>query len=98
MRFRLSLALLILARLGIASAVEPNAVPVSPDCTIVQIERGTAYIDAGANRGLRPGAVLQVLRTVAAKNPVTGETIVDHFPIGTLTVEQVGQVLSYGRL
>ena len=58
---------LVLASLGSAAAQPTGA--SGPDGTIVQLERGTAYVDVGASRGLRPGAVLQVLRTVTAKHP-----------------------------
>jgi hypothetical protein len=83
--------------LGATVASAAEAPPV-PDGTIVQLEGDTAYVDLGLKRGVRPGATLQVLRTINAKHPTSGETLVDHFPLGTMTVEQVGRVLSYGRL
>lgn len=66
--------------------------------TIVQLEPGIAYIDLGDAQGLRPGITMQVLRTIAAKHPVSGEILRDHFPLGKMTLEQVSRVLSFGRL
>ena len=66
--------------------------------TIVQLERGTAFIDLGDAHGIRPGLTLQVLRTISAKHPVSGEVLRDHFPLGRMTLEQVSRVLSFGRL
>lgn len=74
-----------------------SAAPGVPG-TIVQIERDVVYIDLGQSHGVRPGDTLRVLRTITAKHPITRKTLIDHFPIGAMTVEQVSQVLSFGRL
>ena len=66
--------------------------------TIVELERGVAYIDLGESNGLHPGMTLQVLRTIVAKHPVSGAELRDHFPLGRMTLEQVSRVLSFGRL
>ena len=68
------------------------------DGTIVRLEGDRAFVDAGAARGLKPGLVVSVLRTVTVKHPVTGEALTDHFPMGSMTVEEVGGVLSFGKL
>jgi hypothetical protein len=79
-----------------AAAAARAEEPPLPDGTVVQIEGDTVYFDLGLKRGVYPGMTLQVLRAITAKHPLTGQTLVDHFPLGTLAVEQAGRVLSYG--
>jgi hypothetical protein len=66
--------------------------------TIVQLDRDVVYIDLGQTHGVRPGETLRVLRTITATHPVTGKKLIDHFPLGQMSVEQVSRVLSFGRL
>ncbi len=77
---------------------EDNAPENDAQGTIVRLEANLAYIDLGEAKGIQPGVVLRVLRTITAKHPVTGEELTDHFPIGKMTIEQVSRVLSVGRL
>ncbi len=77
---------------------EPDDEVGEHDGTIVRIEGDLLYFDVGSERGLRIGQSVRVLRTIIAKHPVTGKRLVDHFPLGTLSVEGVGSVLSYGRV
>ncbi|HNN92294.1 MAG TPA: hypothetical protein PKI03_08500 [Pseudomonadota bacterium] len=76
---------------------EPDDEVGEHDGTIVRIEGDLLYFDVGGERGLRVGQSVRVLRTIIAKHPVTGKRLVDHFPLGTLIIEGVGSVLSYGR-
>ncbi|TXH27502.1 MAG: hypothetical protein E6Q99_03340 [Elusimicrobia bacterium] len=73
---------------------EPDDEVGEHDGTIVRIEGDLLYFDVGTERGLRIGQSVRVLRTIIAKHPVTGKRLVDHFPLGTLSVEGVGSVLS----
>lgn len=67
------------------------------DGTIVRIDRDRLFFDIGDDRQLAVGQTLLVLRTIAAKHPVTGRSLVDYFPIGSLRVDGVGRVLSFGH-
>jgi hypothetical protein len=83
--------LVVALALGLAAGSAAAA-----DGTIVRLDGEVAYVDVGLSRGLAPGATLEVLRTVTAKHPVSGEELVDHFPLGTMKLAGVGGVLSYG--
>ncbi|MSP59493.1 MAG: hypothetical protein EXR72_03965 [Myxococcales bacterium] len=82
----------------VLSCAARSAGAAGADGTIVQLEGDVAYFDIGETRGLRVGSTVRVLRTITAKHPVTGEALIDHFPLGTLGVIEVGKVLSYGRV
>ena len=83
--------------ISMARGQAPGGDPHAPDGTIVRVEPGKVYFDLPAARGLREGQTIRVLRTIAARHPVTGAELLDHFPLGTITVEGVGAVLSFGR-
>lgn len=67
------------------------------DGTIVRIDGDVLFFDVSHERGLVVGQTVRVLRTIIARHPVTGRRLVDHFPLGSLVVEGVGGVLSYGK-
>jgi hypothetical protein len=67
------------------------------DGTIVRMDRDLLFFDVGSERGVAVGQPIAILRTITAKHPVTGQSLVDYFPLGTLRVEGVGSVLSFGR-
>lgn len=64
---------------------------------VVGVQNGEVILDLGAASGLTPGARVEVLRRLEVKHPVTGAVIVDHFPIGELSLDEVGQLLSIVR-
>ncbi len=68
------------------------------DGTIVRIDRDQLFFDLGTAHGMAVGQTLTVMRTITAKHPVTGLVLIDHFPLGSLRIEGVGSVLSFGRV
>jgi len=70
---------------GLASAVEG---------VVVQVQASEVIIDLGRTDGLADHAVVELFRRVEVKHPGTGKVIVDRFPIGTVTLSQVGELLS----
>lgn len=70
----------------------------APDQTIegvvVRVADGEVIVDLGHSEGLPAHAEVQILRRVEVTHPVTEETVVDRFPIGTINLTQVGDQLS----
>ena len=71
-----------------------DAAPAEVTGTVLAIEEGDLIIDLGADRGLADGATVELWRPLHLKHPVTGQTFVDRFRIGTLTLTQVRRALS----
>lgn len=61
--------------------------------TVLEIRGNDVYIDLGARDGVGAGSKLTLLHVVVAKDPVTGKTVRDRFPLGTLTVIRAGEHL-----
>lgn len=61
---------------------------------VVNIDSGEVVVDLGREHGLPSQAEIQLYRRLEVVHPVTGEVLVDRFPIGGVALDQVGQVLS----
>lgn len=86
---------------GAAQAQVPKAARAEAQApvagVVVGVQNGEVILDLGASSGLVPGARVEILRRLEVKHPVTGAVIVDHFPIGELSLDEVGQLLSIAR-
>jgi hypothetical protein len=85
MRFRPILqALLLIATARIATA-EP---------VVLAVDKSTIYVELGARDGVGAGTELELLHEVTVKDPRTGQTLRDHFALGTMTVHRSGDKIS----
>ena len=65
--------------------------------TVLKIDGGDIYIDLGAKSGVGSGSSLTLMHVIVAKNPVTGKSLRDRFPLGTLKVVKAGSHLCIAR-
>ncbi len=79
--------LLAIALLG-ATAVAA-AEPV-----VLAVDGSSIYVELGARDGVGAGTELELLHEVTVKDPRTGQTLRDHFALGTLTVIKSGDKIS----
>ncbi len=61
---------------------------------ILRVEGPLVYVPLGTEDGLRPGSSLVVYQTVEARDPRSGQTLSDQFPVGDGTVIWAGATLS----
>lgn len=61
---------------------------------VVQTAEDELVVDLGSSQGLPEDAEVLVYRRLEVIHPVTGETVVDRFPIGKMRLERVGERLS----
>jgi hypothetical protein len=61
--------------------------------TVLKLDGADIYIDLGVRDGVGPGASLTLLHVIMAKNPVSGKTLRDRFPLGELKVQKAGEHL-----
>jgi hypothetical protein len=64
---------------------------------VLQVEGSDVYVNLGSRDGVGADTKLTLLHVVVAKDPVTGKTLRDRFPIGTLTVIKSGDQVSLAR-
>jgi hypothetical protein len=64
---------------------------------VLRIEGSDVYVDLGSKDGVGADTKLTLLHVVVAKDPVSGKTLRDRFPIGTLTVIKSGDQVSLAR-
>lgn len=65
---------------------------------IIDINQEKFFVDLGKKDGVVPGDKYRVLQPIEKKHPVTGALIQDKLEIGVLTIVEVGDSLSIGRL
>ena len=75
-------------------AISTDAWAEEVEGTIIQVSQQEVIVDLGHRQGVPKGATLKVFRRLEVRHPVSGEAIVDRFPIGALPLEQVGELLS----
>lgn len=81
--------------LAALAALLAGAGPALADAgTVLAVDGGDIYVDLGASKGVGDGSRLTLLHAVVATDPVSGETLRDLFPIGTLTVIKSGDQVS----
>ncbi|MEO1268763.1 MAG: hypothetical protein AAFX99_11740 [Myxococcota bacterium] len=61
---------------------------------VIQVEAGEIVVNLGREQGLVNGAQVWVYRRLEVKHPVTGQTIVDRFPAGSMRLKSVGKTLA----
>jgi hypothetical protein len=76
----------------VGSATAAQAEPV-----VLAIDKGTIYVELGARDGVGAGTELELLHEVTVKDPRTGQTLRDHFALGTMTVIKSGDRISVAR-
>ncbi len=81
---RTTLGLLVLLTAGSAAA-EP---------VVLAVDSSTIYVELGARDGVGAGSELELLHEVTVKDPRTGQTLRDHFALGTMTVTRSGDRIS----
>jgi uncharacterized small protein (DUF1192 family) len=79
-----SLIILILCSSAVAGA-EP---------VVLAVDKTSIYVELGARDGVGAGTELELLHEVTVKDPRTGQTLRDHFALGTMTVLKSGDKIS----
>jgi hypothetical protein len=64
---------------------------------VVGIDEDDILVDLGAARGAADGQIVELWRPVRLRHPVTGQTLIDRFRIGTLRLVQVQKTLALAR-
>jgi hypothetical protein len=64
---------------------------------VLAVDGADIYVDLGANDGVGAGAELELLHEVVVRDPSTGATLRDHFPLGQLRVVKSGTKVSVAR-
>jgi hypothetical protein len=67
------------------------------DPIVLAVDGGDIYIGLGARDGVGAGSELELLHEVTAKDPRTGQTLSDHFALGTLAVTRSGDHVSVAK-
>lgn len=83
------------------SATAPRAVgaPLAPpEATVLAIDSGDLVVDLGTNKGARDGQIVELWRPLRVRHPVTGQTLVDRFKLGTIRLSQVQATLSLAKI
>lgn len=86
----------------VLGAVTTSASPASAqqtrtEGTVLKIDGTDIYIDLGAGSGVGAGSKLTLYHVIIAKNPVTGKSLRDRFPLGELNVLKTGEFLCIAR-
>lgn len=81
--------MLLACAIAIAAPLSAAAEPV-----VLAVDKGSIYVELGARDGVGAGTELELLHEVVAKDPRTGQTLRDHFSLGTMTVLRSGDKIS----
>ena len=79
------------------SKTEPTCGQGCIEGFIIQISEDELIIDLGRSHSLPNKAEVQVFRRLLVTHPVTGEQLVDRFPMGEVVLDEVGEILSIAR-
>ena len=85
--------LLVAIIVGAAPALADQS-PTVVEGVVVQADHAELVIDLGRDHGLPIDAELQLYRRLEVIHPVSGDVLVDRFPIGPVRLTQVGRVMS----
>lgn len=81
------------------AASRPAGAPLAPpEGTVLAIDSGDLVIDLGTNKGVREGQLVELWRPLRVRHPVTGQTLVDRFRLGTIRLAQVQATLSLAKV
>src|SRR5687768_17150471 len=81
---------------AIAIAVSSSA-PAFAEPVVLAVDKTAIYVELGARDGVGAGTELELLHVVTVKDPRTGQTLRDHFALGTMTVIKSGDRISVAR-
>jgi len=95
-RWGLHLAVAMVAAGGTVSA-QPAPEAARREGTVVRVDGDLLVVDLGHDSGLVEGERVPVLRPITVRHPITGQSLRDRFPLGTLQVYNVGGALSVLR-
>jgi hypothetical protein len=70
----------------------------SPVHYIVDINQEKIFVDVGKKEGAQPGMKFRVFQSIKKTHPVTGALLQDKIEVGVVTLLEVGDSLSIGRL
>jgi hypothetical protein len=88
-----------LAAAQVAAAPRAIGAPLAPpEATVLAIDSGDLVIDLGTNKGAREGQIVELWRPLRVRHPVTGQTLVDRFKLGTIRLSQVQATLSLAKV
>lgn len=80
-----------------AAAAPPPAGKPPVEGVVVKVADGEVVIDLGHATGLPDNPPIALYRRMVVQHPISGETIEDRFPIGTVRPAQVGALLTIIR-
>lgn len=96
---------LLAPKLAAAQAAQPATAPrasaatlAPPEATVLAIDSGDLVVDLGTTKGAREGQVVELWRPLRMRHPVTGQTLVDRFRLGTIRLTQVQPTLSLAKV
>ena len=87
----------LLATVAALAAAAAGARVAAAEPVVLAVDGTDVYIDLGARDGVGAGTELELLHEVTVKDPRTGQTLRDHFSLGTLTVTRSGDRASVAR-
>lgn len=93
-----SLAPKLAAAQGTAAPRAAGAPLAPPEATVLAIDSGDLVVDLGTNKGVREGQIVELWRPLRVRHPVTGQTLVDRFKLGTIRLAQVQATLSLAKV
>lgn len=70
------------------------ATRVSAEPVVLAVDGKDIYVDLGAKDGVGAGSELELLHEIVARDPKTGATLRDRFPLGTIEVAKSGAAVS----
>lgn len=87
------------AEAQVATAPRAAGAPLAPpEATVLAIDSGDLVVDLGTNKGVREGQIVELWRPLRVRHPVTGQTLVDRFKLGTIRLSQVQATLSLAKV
>lgn len=79
-----------------ASAQQAPAQPPG-EGTVVRVDRDLLVVDLGRDSGLTEGQRVPLWRPLTVRHPITGQSLRDRYPLGTVQVYSVGDSLTVLR-
>jgi hypothetical protein len=83
---------------GSSASAQPAPEVAHREGTVVRVDGDLLMVDLGRGAGLEEGQRVPVFRPITVRHPITGQSLRDRFPLGTLQVYSVGDALSVLRL
>ncbi len=83
---------------GSSASAQPAPEMAHREGTVVRVDGDLLMVDLGRGAGLEEGQRVPVFRPITVRHPITGQSLRDRYPLGTLQVYSVGDSLSVLRL